>query len=280
MRVDAHQHFWEYSTHPEHFAWMSPEQSLLRRDYLPPDLIGDLRAIGFDGCVAVQARELVEETAFLLEVARTNPFVLGVVGWFDLCDPNVSRDLDRYADEPSLKGLRMLVHDRLDVDFANSEPHRRGVALLERRGLTYDLLLRPQHLASAVGLVDALPNQPFVVDHIAKPDMRLDGMEPWLHGMVELSQRPNVSCKLSSLVTQLDRPSWSPQDLWPYLDALYRHFGADRLMIGSDWPVCLTRADYGKTMGVVIDWSRQLSESERDAVLGGTASRFYDLRTS
>jgi L-fuconolactonase len=277
MRIDAHQHFWDYAAHPQHYVWMTEDYAALRRDFGPDDLRPLLAAAGIDGTVAVQARELPEETDYLLALAAAHPFVRGVVGWLDLCDPGIEPAIAAAAANPRLKGLRMLIHDRADADFAASAAHVRGVGLLARYGLAYDLLLRPPHLSAATALADRLPDQVFVLDHIAKPDVRAGVMEPWRSDLARLAERPNVACKLSSLTTQADWTRWGPAEFVPYLDWALECFGPLRLMIGSDWPVCTVAADYGVTIGVVRVWAERLGPTEAAAILGGTAARVYRL---
>lgn len=277
MRIDSHQHFWSYNDFPSDYVWMTEGYGSLRRDFGPADLKPLLAENGFGGSVVVQAREMQKETDYLLDLASREPFILGVVGWIDLCDADAERQLDRYRASPRLKGLRMLIHDRADVEFAATASHVRGVGLLETYNLTYDLLLRPQNINAAIHLVDRCPRQRFVVDHIAKPSIKLGEMEPWLGRLRELAKRPNVYCKLSGMVTEADWSTWRPQDLHPYLDSVLEAFGAARLMVGSDWPVSTCAASYGEAMKVVVDWTARLGTDEREAILGRTCSEFYNL---
>lgn len=277
MWIDAHQHFWKFVGNESDYVWMTDEYSMLGRDFDPDDLRPLLVAAGFSGTIAVQAREMAKETSYLLELSARHPFILGVVGWLDLCAPDIGAFLDRIADNDKLKGLRMLIHDRADPDFAVSPEHVRGVALLERHGLTYDLLLKPQNLPAATSLADRLPHQMFVVDHIAKPDIRMGILEPWRRQMAEIAKRPNVYCKLSSVITQADWKRWSYEQIEPYLDHVLRVFGADRIMAGSDWPVSTCAADYLTTMSVLKRWAAKLTDVERDAFLGLNCARVYGV---
>lgn len=274
-RIDAHQHFWKYN--PTDYVWMTDAMDVLRRDFLPADLEPLLAATGFDGSVAVQARQMIEETDWLLGLADHHPFVLGVVGWVDFASPELEAQLERVGAHPKLKGVRELIHDMPDVDYATSDEHVAAIARLERFGLTYDLLLKPPHLRPATALVDLFPNQPFVVDHIAKPAIGSGQRQPWEQELRELARRPNVWCKLSGMVTECDWRSWRAEQIRPYLDIVLDAFGSDRVMIGSDWPVCTLAGAYGPVMAAVVDAVAALSAAERDAILGGNCARFYRL---
>jgi L-fuconolactonase len=257
---------------------MTGDYAVLGRNFGVEDLFPSMKRMGFAGTIAVQAREMPKETDYLLLLADQHPEITGVVGWLDLCAHDVEHQLERHQHHTKLKGLRMLIHDRAEPDFADSDAHARGVSKLEKYGLTYDLLLKPQHLPSAIRLVDRLPQQKFVVDHIAKPDIRRRQLEPWRSLIVEIARRPNVCCKLSSVITQADWKSWAPADILPYLDIVLEEFGPQRVMIGSDWPVSTCVADYETTMGLLMGWSSRLSDSERIAFLGGNCQRFYGLQ--
>ncbi|MGI4764523.1 MAG: amidohydrolase family protein, partial [Janthinobacterium lividum] len=247
-------------------------EAALRRAFAPDDLAPLLARTGYGGTVAVQAREVEAETGYLLSLARTTPSILGVVGWVDLCAADVEDRLDRAAADPKLRGLRMVIHDHPDRDFAASPGHVRGVSALAARGLTYDLLIRTEHIPAALVLVDACPDVRFVVDHLAKP--RLDGSDwsPWRAGIDALGARPNVWCKLSGLGT-LPGPGRPHR----FLDTALAAFGPARCMIGSDWPVATLAADYAGTMAVVEAWCAPLAPDERALILGETCARFYRL---
>lgn len=277
MRLDSHQHFWNYTANPDDFPWMTDSLQALKRNYLPTDL-APLRAdAGIDGTIAVQARELEAETDFLLQLAAGDPSIRGVVGWVDLCEPDIEARLERWSGNPVLKGFRMLIHDRENPDFADSKDHARGVGKLGRFGLTYDLLLRTIHLPSALRLVDRFPDQPFVIDHIAKPAMDGSDWPEWETGIRDIAQRPHVLCKLSGLVTEADWGNWQAATFTPFLDTVLDAFGPDRLMIGSDWPVCTLAGSYGETLDVVLQWSQALSPDEQAKILGANCARFYSV---
>ena len=276
MRIDAHQHFWHYD--PVDHAWMSEAMGVLRQDYLPRDLAPQLRAAGVDGTVAVQARQRLDETAFLLDLADSAPWIKGVVGWVDLRDPDLGETLEALTGHPKLVGVRHVVHDEPDDDFLLRSDVRRGIGWLRAYGLTYDLLLFPRHLSRAVRLAEEYPDQPFVLDHIAKPLIRDGVIEPWASDLRRLAACANVTCKLSGMVTEARWDAWRPEQLWPYLDVALEAFGPDRLMIGSDWPVCTLAADYARTMEVVVTYVERLGREAAEAMLGGTAARVYVLQ--
>lgn len=275
LRVDSHQHFWNYA--PSEYAWMSDAQSAIKRDFLPSDLAPLLDAIGFDGSIAVQARQSEDETRYLLAFAQAHAFVKGVVGWIDLCADDVSARLERYASEPKLKGMRHLIHDEPDVGFMLRPDFRRGLSRLSEHGLVYDLLLFPEHIPNAIKLVESLPEQPFVLDHLAKPLIKAQRLAPWEQDIRELARYENVTCKLSGMVTEAHWSAWQPDDLRPYLDTVFDAFGNDRLMIGSDWPVCTLGGEYQQVMSVVIDYVSGLPQATQDDVLGLNCARVYSL---
>lgn len=275
MRLDAHQHFWQYD--PRQYGWIDDRMDVLRRDFLPDDLAPQLRATAIDGTIAVQARQSVEETEFLLGLSDAHAFIKGVVGWVDLCGPDVDAQLARVRHR-RLVGVRHFIQDEADDDFMLRPAFQRGIGRLRDHGLTFDLLLFPRHLSRAVRLAEAFPRQPFVLDHIAKPRIREGRIVPWQQDLHELAANPNVTCKLSGLVTEADWQQWNAGDIRPYLDIALDAFGADRLMIGSDWPVCTLAAGYSSAMAVVIDYVQRLSADEQSAILGGTAAKAYALQ--
>jgi L-fuconolactonase len=274
MQIDAHQHFWRYD--PAEYGWIDESMSALRRDFLPHDLEPLLQAAGFGGCVAVQARQTLEETRWLLELAIEHPFIAGVVGWVDLQSPAVERDLETFAGRRKLVGIRHIVQAEPD-DFLVRPAFLRGIAALARFNLAYDILIYPRHLKAAATLVSRFPSQRFVLDHLAKPDIRRQAIDDWCEDLRGLARFPNVCCKLSGMVTEADWHGWTPDHLRPYIDVAAECFGAARLMIGSDWPVCTLAAGYERTMAVVKDAIAAWSPDERAAVLGGTAARFWNL---
>lgn len=274
-RVDAHQHFWKYD--PVAYAWIDDSMSLLKDDYLPERLAPLLQHNGFHGSIAVQASTTVIETRYYLELARENPYIRGVVGWVNLCAADVSAILADLARDSKLVGIRHVVQAEAD-DFMRRADFRRGIGLLASFGLAYDILVYARQLPAAIDLARAFPEQRFVLDHVGKPVIRAGAIEPWRTQLRQLSDLPNVYCKLSGLVTEADWQTWTPGVLAPYLDVALECFGSRRTMIGSDWPVCCLAGSYERVVGVVTDYVARLSADEQDAILGGTASTFYRLR--
>ena len=275
-RIDAHQHFWRYR--PETHAWITETMPQLKRDFLPADLQPVLAAAGYDGSVAVQAQQSGAETEWLLQLAEQHAFIRGVVGWVDLCAPDVTDVLRRLAAHPRLRGVRHVVQDEPDERFMLRPEFIRSIATLAQFRLTYDILIYARQLPAAVELVQRFPQQRFVLDHIGKPEIRDRHISVWRDGMRALAAHRNVSCKLSGMVTEADWRGWKPSDFAGYLDVVFDCFGPQRLMIGSDWPVCTLAGSYGDVMDVVTDYISFLSPSERDAIRGGNAARFYGLR--
>lgn len=275
MKIDSHQHFWRYS--PSSHAWIDSTMGVLKKDFLPEDLEPLLQNHELDGCVAVQADQSEAETEFLLKCAEEHPFIKGVVGWLDLCAEDIEEKLQEYSKNPLLKGLRHIVQDEPDDYFMLRPEFLRGISLLEKYGLTYDILIFPKHLSSALELVKLFPNQPFVVDHIAKP--KINGkIEPcWEHYMNQLGQQEHVYCKASGMVTEAKWGKWSKSDFIPYLDVVFNSFGAERLMFGSDWPVCLLSAEYKQVNCILTQYLTKYPRESRKQVMGLTAEKFYKL---
>jgi L-fuconolactonase len=274
-RIDAHQHFWRYDR--VEYNWIDDSMAALRRDFLPDDLRREMAAARVDASVAVQARQTLDETRWLLSLAEAHPFVAGVVGWIDLQADDVHRQLQPWAANPLLVGVRHVVQSEPDDRFLLRPAFGRGIAALEEFGLAYDILIYPRHLPYATELASRFERQPFVLDHLAKPDIRRGRLDEWERDLRRLAECRNVSAKLSGLVTEADWQHWTPEQLRPCFDVAFDAFGADRLMVGSDWPVCTVAADYGRVIGVVSQYLVQRPSAERDAVLGGNAQRFWNL---
>ncbi|MDX2262328.1 MAG: amidohydrolase family protein [Gemmatimonadales bacterium] len=276
LRLDAHQHFWHYL--PERDQWITPEMAVLRRDFLPEHLAPLLAANGVDGCIAVQADQSEAETQFLLDLAREHPFVRGVVGWVDLRSPQVSDRLAHFAADPRFRGVRHLVQGEPNDEFLLEPDVVRGIAALTPLGLTFDLLLVPRQLHAATRLAALLPDQRFVLDHLAKPLIKAGTLEPWASDFAALAAQPNVSCKLSGLITEADWDGWRPTDLRRYLDVAVETFGVERLLWGSDWPVCLLAGSYEEVREVIAEYLVRASVDERAAIFGGNAVAWYGIK--
>lgn len=276
-RIDAHQHFWKYD--PGQYPWIQQHWPI-RKSFLPEDLQPLLHQAGFTSCIAVQARQTLEETIWLLGLAANYPFIAGVVGWIDLLAgrPKAIADQLERLDRAKLVGVRHVVQDEPDDQFMLRPDFLTGIASLREYPLTYDLLIFPRQLPAAIQLVRKFPDQPFVLDHIAKPQIASGLLNAWREQIRELAQAPNICCKLSGMVTEARWDAWKPADFRPYMDVVWEAFGEHRLMIGSDWPVCLLSGDYPATIGVVTDYLAQFSAETRGRVLGGNAARFYNLK--
>jgi L-fuconolactonase len=275
MRIDAHQHFWRYN--PDEYGWIDDSMASLRRDFLPADLKPEMDRAGFDACIAVQARQTLEETKWLLSLAEENSFVAGVIGWVDLRANNVRDQLAELAKNPRLLGIRHIVQGEPDGRFLLHPEFLRGITALEEFNLTYDILIYTRHLPVAIEFVQRFPRQRFVLDHLAKPLIKTHTVQPWASHISELAKFPNVFCKLSGMVTEADWNAWKPEHFAPYLEIALESFGPERLMVGSDWPVCKVAASYSQVMGVVINFLDQYPREARDSILGGAAQRFWRL---
>ena len=275
MKLDAHQHFWSYDE--AQYPWI-PKGSPLHRDWLPGDLAPLLAAAGLDGCIAVQARQTVEESHWLLTLAEHHGIIKGVVGWVDLRSAQVEEQLAALASHPKFAGVRHVVQDEPDADFMLGADFLRGIGKLGKFGLTYDILIFPKQLPAAIELARRFPEQPFVLDHIAKPHIKDGTLSPWREQIQELAQSPNVLCKVSGMVTEADHRLWKPDDFRPYLEVVFEAFGEDRLMYGSDWPVCLLAANYAQVVELVRSSVAPLSPAAQEKFFGGNAARFYRSR--
>lgn len=276
MRIDSHQHFWVYNDRD--YTWMSQEMEEIKRDFLPHHLAVELENLGFDGSIAVQARQTLEETRWLLELSQQWAFIQGVVGWVDLQSPSAQAQLEEFSDHPKFVGVRHVVHDEPDDEFMLRPQFLRGLSQLCRFNLTYDLLLFPKHLPVAEKVVAHFPELMFVVDHIAKPSIKDGIMRPWEQRIRELARYDNVYCKLSGMVTEADWHHWKPEDFYPYLDVVFEAFGADRVMIGSDWPVCTVAGTYQSVMDIVLTYLQRFDTQIQAKVTGENAARFYRIR--
>lgn len=276
MNIDAHQHFWIYDSARD--AWITDSMMTLKRDFLPAGLEAELDANNMDASIAVQTDQSELETLFLLELAKHNQRIAGVVGWIDLASPRVEKRLQFFSQFQKLRGFRHIAQAELDDRFLMHEDFTRGIACLSGFNFTYDILIYPKQLLAATELVAKFPEQRFVVDHLAKPEVKMKNISDWATQMGAIAKIPNVYCKLSGLVTEADWQHWTPGDFDPYLDVVFESFGADRLMFGSDWPVCLLAASYKQAKRVIEDYVDRKAPAAKEKIFGGNAIRFYDLR--
>jgi L-fuconolactonase len=274
-RIDAHHHLWRYTA--EEYGWINEQMGLLRRDFLPGDLKPLLDKAGIAGTVAVEARQTLTETRWLLELSEGAPWIRGVVGWAPIAAPNFSEVLAEVRQNTRLKALRHVIQDEPDDQFILGEAFNRGIRAMRDSGVVYDILIYARHLPQTIRFVDMHPDQLFVLDHCAKPPIASGALEPWSRLMRELAQRPHVCCKLSGLATEADWQQWTPVALEPYWRLVLEAFGPERLLFATDWPVALLSTSYQRWVDTVAGWVAPLSESERDAIWGRTASRVYSL---
>ncbi len=272
MRIDAHQHFWKYT--PAEYPWMTERLATLRRDFLPGDLEPLLRDAKLDGCIAVQAQQTIDEARWLLSLAEQHPFIRGVVGWVDLRSERVEEQLAEMAAHPKFVGVRHVVQDEPDDRFLLRPDFLRGVGKLRAFDLTYDVLIYPRQLPATLEFVNHFADQPFVVDHLAKPNVRDGAMSPWREQMRELARHPHVWCKVSGLVTEGDWAAWQPDDFRPFLDVVFDAFGVDRLMFGSDWPVCTLAGSYERVFALIEQYAGGMDQAK---LFGGSAAAFYGV---
>ena len=275
MRIDAHHHFWKYN--PAEYGWINDAMSILRRDFLPADLKSEISKSQIEGVVSVQARQSLVETEWLLDLADRNDFIRGVVGWVPLISPRVRSELERFADRFKLKAVRHVLQDETDDDYMLRDDFNRGIASLEDFDLCYDILIFERHLPQTIRLVDRHPDQVFILDHIAKPKIKSTELSPWRENLRELAGRPNVYCKISGMVTEADWKHWTAAQLRPYIDVALDAFGPDRLMFGTDWPVCLVASTYERWHRFVAECTESLAPAEQDRIMGLTAVEAYGL---
>jgi L-fuconolactonase len=275
MVIDSHQHFWIYEA--EKHAWIDDDMKVIRQDFLPEDLKIVYQENNIDGCVAVQADQTLAETDFLLDLAEKNDFIKGVVGWVDLRASNIDAILNQYSKFPKLKGFRHVVQGEADHNFMLRLDFLNGIAALEKYNFTYDILIFPHQLGAALELARRFPNQKFVIDHIAKPYLKDGFYDGWAALMKAIGEHKNVYCKLSGMTTEADYNNWTPEQIEPYMQLVLDAFGANRILFGSDWPVCLVAGNYTKTKELVTNFIAKLSSEEQAAIMGGNAMQFYNL---
>ncbi|MBU2902069.1 amidohydrolase family protein [Maribacter dokdonensis] len=274
MIIDSHQHYWKYD--PVRDSWINDAMKIIQRDFLPSDLKPILTENNVDGCIAVQADQSETETTFLLNLATHNNFIKGVVGWVDLCDNNVKKRLEYFAQNKLFKGVRHILQAEKE-DFILDQAFMDGIGELAALNLTYDLLVFPNQLKNSIQLVSKFSNQKFVLDHIAKPPIKLGEINDWKAAITALAKNPNVYCKLSGLTTEANWSSWNISDFTPYIDVVFEAFGTNRIMFGSDWPVCLLAGSYAKNKDIITSYIKQLTPAEQAQVMGLNAMDFYNL---
>lgn len=279
MLIDSHHHLWAYD--PAEYGWISDEMTILKEDFLASHLRELAHEHGIDGFVSVQARQTVHETRELLRIAEAEPLVAGVVGWAPFAQPDVVTFVDEFAGQTKLKGFRHVVQDEPDDRFLDRTDFNAGISRLTDRGFVFDLLVLPKQLPAAIDFADRHPDLVMVLDHIAKPKIFADDFdESWRRKFCELAQRENVACKFSGVATEVRNETWTVDTLRPYWDVALAEFGADRLMYGSDWPVCLLATDYGRWLAAVRQLATELSDAEQRKFFSGNANRIYRLGLS
>lgn len=275
LRIDAHQHFWQFD--PVRDSWITDDMKVIQQDFLPQQLQPVLEANGFDGCVLVQADQSEAQNDFMLQQAAGAPFIKGIVGWVDLQSPHVQQRLEYYRQYPVIKGFRHVLQGEADRELMLRPAFMNGIAALQAQNYTYDILIFPDQLPYIPQLVEAFPDMRFVVDHIAKPLIKKGEVADWKKDMEALARYSNVYCKVSGMVTEGDWQRWTEADFTPYLDVVTGAFGINRLLYGSDWPVCLVAGSYERMLGIVQAYYARFSAEEQAAFFGGNATRFYQL---
>lgn len=275
MKIDSHHHFWKYD--PVTYSWMNEKMGVLKKDYQPEDLKAEINSSNIDGVISVQADQSMRETDDLLKHANEHSFIQGVVGWFPLAEPELEGLLERYTSNPWLKGVRHVVQDEPDDRFILGDAFNAGIRRLKPHNLVYDILIYERQLGASIEFVDRHPGQVFVLDHVAKPRIGDQVIEPWKTQMFDMAKRENVYCKLSGMVTEADWQSWTKEDIWPYIEIALEAFGPARMMLGSDWPVARLAVEYGDWMNLCRESISSFSETERALVEGEVAIRAYDL---
>jgi L-fuconolactonase len=274
MTLDSHQHFWHFD--PIRDSWIDDSMKAIQKDFLPKDLKQELDKKGIEGCVAVQADQSDGETQFLLRLAKENPWIKGVVGWVDLGSPDLERKLEGYLEEKKLVGFRKILQV-LPPTAMEDDSFLDGIGLLSKFGFTYDILIFPHHLENAFQFAKKFPKMKFVVDHLAKPDIRSGEFDYWSKGIQKMSTLPNVFCKVSGMVTEADWKKWKNDDFRPYLNHITECFGTERLMYGSDWPVCLLAGSYARVYDLAFDFYKDFSSHEKGKIFGNNACSFYSI---
>ena len=272
--IDAHQHFWKY--HPQNHAWINDDMKIIQKDFLPEDLAVVLSTQNVEGCISVQVDQTKEETAFQIECAGHNPFIKGVVGWIDLMNPTLERDIEIYNEQKIVKGFRHILQGAeegfmLQPNFIN------GLKQLSKYHYTYDLLIYANQIQEAIELIKSVEDLSIVLDHIAKPSIKTKSIQDWERDIKSLAKYPNLYCKISGMATEADWTTWNPEDLEPYLDIVVEAFGVNRLLFGSDWPVCLVASSYERWLNTIKDYFKKFSISEQEKIFALNCESFYTL---
>lgn len=275
MTIDSHQHFWTFD--PIRDSWITDDMSVIQRNFYPEDLQPTLQQNGIDACVAVQADQSLGETRFLLDLAAKNDFVKAVVGWIDLQDDAIDEQLSEWKSEKKLVGFRHVLQAELDTEYMLRPSFLRGISKLKNHEFTYDILIFPKHLATAQKFVAQFPDQPFVIDHIAKPYIKAGLIDEWKRDIKSLAKFENLQCKVSGIITEADWKSWTYEQIKPFLDVVFEAFRTNRIMFGSDWPVCLVAGDYSQVKGIIETYIKGFSVSEKCKVFGENAAKFYGI---
>lgn len=275
MKIDAHQHFWQYN--PVTQGWISDNMSVLRRDFSPVELQNEIKLYGIEGTIAVQAEETYEENHFLSKLALENDYILGIVGWMDLLDIRAEEKMMELKSIQKLVGFRTITQGAPDEKYLSNQLYIQNVKLLANFDYTYDLLVHHSQLPSLIRFTEQLSNNKFIIDHIGKPDIKHQKINDWKTSIKTLAENPNVYCKLSGMTTEADYQNWRYTDLLPYIEIVAEYFGVDRLCFGSDWPVCLVAGSYARTLEVVEQFCAQLNTKEKNKIFGENTKEFYKL---
>jgi L-fuconolactonase len=275
LKIDSHQHFWKFD--PVRDSWIGDSMSVIQRDFMPEDLKPILEKHGIDGCVSVQADQSEAETSFLLSLADQHNFIKGVVGWIDLCAPDIGKNIEHYAGVKKLKGFRHVLQGEADRALMLSPQFMNGIKMLKRHDFTYDILVFPDQLGYTFQFVKTFDGTKLVIDHIAKPDIKNKNIDKWEKGIRNIAQYPNVYCKVSGMITEADWYNWVLSDFKPYLDVIFEAFGPKRVMFGSDWPVCNVAGGYQQMLSVVKNYTSTLTADEQAGFWGQNAVEFYNL---
>jgi len=275
LKIDSHNHFWMYNSIRD--SWIDDERALLKRDFLPKDLELELKDTGQNGCIVVQSDSSELENFFQMENASHSHFIKGIIGWVDFQAKNIHERLDFYGHYPIIKGFRHILQSENLRDFMLQKDFLKGISLLEKKGFTYDILILEDQLGYAQTFIQKFPYQKFVLDHIGKPDIRHQKLEPWAKAIIKLANYPNVYCKLSGMITEAHWQEWKYEHIKPFMDIVLEAFGPKRVLWGSDWPVCLLAGSYKKTFELVNTYIQKLSPSEQGDIMGANALDFYSL---